>query len=165
MDDPARFEALVLSSEGALRTYIAGMGVGRHAVDDIAQEAYLAVWKQGVPEGVEPLRWLKGIARRKAIDQLRSASPRRRLLGELATTETVDADEPERSALGALRQCMERLLPADSDLLRRHYQDEESGDAIARALGVDGSTVRKHLMRLREALEKCISRRLLAEQP
>jgi len=165
MDDLGKFEAVVLATEGALRSYIAGMGVGRHGVDDIAQETYLAVWERGLPEGIEPLRWLKGIARKKAIDQLRATSPRRRILAELVATAATEGDSDDQPALGALRRCLEQLLPADHDLLRRHYQDEESGDVIARARGVDGSTVRKQLMRLREALEKCITRRLATGSP
>ena len=165
MDDLGAFEAMVLATEGALRSYIAGMGVGRHAVDDIAQETYLAVWERGVPEGIEAVRWLKGIARKKAIDQLRAASPRRRIIAELSATASRDDGEDERPALGALRRCLARLLPADHELLRRHYQDDESGEVIARARGVDGSTVRKQLTRLREALEKCIARQLAAGSP
>ena len=167
MDDPAIFEAMVLATEGALRSYLAGMGVGRHAVDDIAQETYLAVWERGVPEAVDPLRWLKGIARNKAIDQLRAASPRRRIIAGLAATAVTasDAEGDDQPALGALRQCLERLTSIDHDLLRRHYQDEESGEVIARARGIDGSTVRKQLIRLREALEKCIARHLALGSP
>ncbi len=162
MDDPQRFEALVLATEGILRTYIAGMGIGRHAVDDIAQEAYLAIWTQGLPDGIEPVRWLKGIARKKAIDHIRLAAPRRRIVAELASAATPD-DQPDQPTLGALRHCLKRLPPDDNELLRRYYEDDESGDAIARARGVDGSSVRKHLIRLREALERCIALRLKSE--
>lgn len=163
MDAAQRFEAMVLETEGALRAFIAGMGVGRHAVDDIAQEAYLAVWAQGVPDGIEPVRWLKGIARKKAVDHLRAASPRRRAVAELAAAASlpeVDDAEPNHPELGALRQCLQRLEPQDADLLRRHYHDDQSSDAIAQAAGLTGSAVRKQLIRLREGLERCIARRL-----
>jgi RNA polymerase sigma-70 factor (ECF subfamily) len=163
MNDPRQFEELVLQTEGVLRTYIAGMGVGRHAVDDIAQETYLAIWTQGLPEGIEPARWLKGIARKKAVDYIRLAAPRRRMVAELAAAAVSDADQGDQPTLGALRQCLKRLPDADSDLLRRYYQDDESGDAIARAIGVDGSSVRKHLIRLRGSLERCIALRLKTE--
>jgi len=163
MHDAKQFEALVLQTEGILRTYIAGMGVGRHAVDDIAQETYLAIWSQGLPDGIEPMRWLKGIAKKKAVDYIRLAAPRRRFVAELAAAAVPDADQPDQPTLGALRHCLKRLPEADSDLLRRYYQDDESGDAIARACGVDGSSVRKHLIRLRGSLERCITLRLKAE--
>jgi RNA polymerase sigma-70 factor (ECF subfamily) len=164
MGDARSFEAMVLATEGALRAYLAGMGVGRHAVDDIAQEAYVAVWQQGVPDGVEPLRWLKGIARRKAVDQLRAASPRRRAVVEIAELAAEGAAE-EAPALTALRGCLARLEPAQHELLRRHYAEDETSDAIARAGGVDGSTIRKQLIRLRESLERCIVRALSAGGP
>jgi RNA polymerase sigma-70 factor (ECF subfamily) len=165
MRDPRPFEAMVLETEGKLRAHIAGIGVGRHAVDDIAQETYLAAWRQGIPDGIEPVRWLKGIARNKAIDAIRSASPRRRAIVDLALAAAPAAEGADPSSVAALRQCMQRLAPADHDLLHRRYHDEETSESIAQASGGSPSSVRKHLIRLREALEKCIARTLAGGHP
>jgi len=127
MGDDDTFEALVRATEGALRTYIAGMDVGRAAVDNIAQEAYLAVWEQAPPPGVETLRWLKGVARHKAVNHLRAASPRRRAMVDLLAVAPVAARDvvldDDGGLLAALRRCLEHQLTPDRVLIDRHYRD------------------------------------------
>jgi RNA polymerase sigma-70 factor (ECF subfamily) len=167
MDHDA-FSALIVATEGPLRAYIAGMGVGRALVDDIAQEAYLAVWRQGLPAEVDRLRWLKGIARHKAVDALRTQGGRRRQLVE-AMAGSADGDEAEDAADGerltALRACLARLAGADRGLIDACYRDDRSSDEVAASMGLTGSAVRKRLIRLRDALAACVQRRLQAGAP
>jgi len=166
MDHDA-FSALIVATEGPLRAYIAGMGVGRALVDDIAQEAYLAVWRQGLPAEVDRLRWLKGIARHKAVDALRAQGGRRRQLVEAMACAGDAEDEPaaDGERLTALRACLARLAGADRGLIDACYRDDRSSDEVAASMGLTGSAVRKRLIRLRDALAACVQRRLQAGAP
>jgi hypothetical protein len=59
------FEAIVRDTQPHIRAYIAGMGVPRHDVDDIAQDVYVELYRffDRIPPEVTPKQWLKGIAR------------------------------------------------------------------------------------------------------
>ncbi len=66
-------EALIEQTAGQIRSYRAGFGLSRDDIDDVAQEVYLAWHKDGSrkPVEVDTIRWLKGIARHRALDHLR----------------------------------------------------------------------------------------------
>ena len=68
------------------------------------------------------------------------------------------SDNPE--LLDALDDCLRRLPDAMGDAVRRFYYLEEAGDAIAAALGIDSTTLRKRLQRAREALRDCLDRKI-----
>ena len=59
------FNEIVRETHPHIRAYIAGMGVPRHDVDDIAQDVYVELYRffDRVPPNVTPKQWLKGIAR------------------------------------------------------------------------------------------------------
>lgn len=165
MRDAAWFEALVDESAGILRAYLAGMGVETGQIDDLVQEAFLALWQQRatVPEELVPLAWLKTVAKRRAIDHLRATSVRRRHLAELVADE-VEAPIAQHSAdplaLEALSRCLEGLPAPARDLLQRRYCDDDSAEVIATGAGSDVSTIRRRLVELRAALLRCVERRL-----
>ena len=167
MRDAAWFEALVDESAGILRAYLAGMGVETGHIDDLVQEAFLALWRQRgtLPEALVPLAWLKTVAKRRAIDHLRATSVRRRHLAELVADE-IEAPAVQRSsdsfALEALSHCLEGLPAPSRELLQRRYCDDDSAETIATVAGSDASTIRRRLVELRAALLRCVERRLSA---
>ena len=102
------FDRILIATQRPLRAYIAGMGVPPAEVDDIAQEAYLAWYREPDrrPAHVDELGWLKGIARNRSRDwfrrQGRSARFLERLverLAPLAEDESRAVDEPLLAAL------------------------------------------------------------------
>lgn len=164
MRDAAWFETLVDGSAGILRAYLAGMGVQNGQIDDLVQESFLALWRQreALPETLEPLAWLKTVAKRRAIDHLRASSVRMRRLVELVADEAEQAEAggADAAALEALGRCLEGLPAPGRALLDRRYRDDDSAEDIASGLGSDVSTVRRHLADLRAALLRCVERRL-----
>ena len=167
--DPDDFDQALCAHHGPLRSYLAGMGIPAHAVDDVAQEVFLAYYRkpEARPTDVETVRWLKGIARNQAIDWFRrnAGSKQRLALCELVSAHTpADGDEPEDDLrLDALRACLDRVSGGSRTLLDAHYRDDESADAIARQRGVGASAIRMALLRLREQLRTCVERRIAGE--
>src|SRR5579859_6100417 len=75
MGDSVRFEAILRETQSVIRAYIAGMGVPLDSIDDLAQEVYLEFYKgaERRPEDVEPIRWLKGIAKNLCLNYFRKS--------------------------------------------------------------------------------------------
>jgi RNA polymerase sigma factor (sigma-70 family) len=141
------------------------MGVPTHAVDDVAQEVYLAFYGQDAlsPEGVDPLRWLCGMARNQAMEYFRrSARESARLcrISELLAEGALSFDAPEMeddARLPALLQCLQRLDGRHRLVLERHYRNGDTVEEIARQGGKTAGAVHMVLARLREALKRCVS--------
>src|SRR3954469_20346320 len=117
---------VVQATEAELRSYIAGLGVAPADVDDIAQEAYLRWYRapERRPDEVEPIRWLKGIARHAALDHFRRLAQRGDALRELAAVlehRAAEAAARAPAALEALKRCLEALPAEDRQLVARHY--------------------------------------------
>ena len=70
MDEALDFESVLRDTQSVLRAYIAGMGVPLDVVDDLAQDVYLEYYRgrNRRPLDVEPIRWLKGIAKNLCLN-------------------------------------------------------------------------------------------------
>lgn len=171
MDDPCLFERILRETHSAVRAYIAGLGVPIDDVDDVAQEVYLEFHKGGsrIPEGVDPARWLKGIARNLCMDRFRRARRReeRRLEALAAILDRVQTPWSRESQCGgvpdALDACLEGLPPHSRDAVMLRYAHSLSSADIGRRLGMREEAVRVLLFRVRAALRECMRGRLAAE--
>src|SRR5688500_2894277 len=95
------FEAIVRDTQAHIRAYIAGLGVPRHDVDDVAQDVYVELYRfaDRIPEDVPPKQWLKGIARNLCMNYFRRTSRRQRLQREARGESLLRAERPEAPAL------------------------------------------------------------------
>ena len=76
--EPLDFDATVRETQAHIRAYIAGLGVPRHDVDDIAQDVYVELYRfaNRIPANIPPKQWLKGIARNLCMSiSFRTSSP------------------------------------------------------------------------------------------
>ena len=170
--DNASFEDVVRQTHAAVRAYIAGMGIARHDVDDLAQEVYLELYKgfDRIPADVVPLRWLKGIARNLCLNHIRKAARRGRLqekaLGEiLARTQTSVEETFEQGPLTrALGHCFENLPEKSRRLLELRYEKDFSSPKIASLLEATAESIRVSLFRIRGQLKDCITNSLTREK-
>lgn len=171
------FALLVRRHQARVRGYLGGTIRGGDLVDDLAQEVFLAAFRDLASyNGRDPFGiWLLGIARHRALMHLRTEVRRRaretrsaqeRLderMGEwgLHAAEGDAADLAGRAGeLEALRGCLEALPERSAAILRMHYLEERSAADIARALGKHDAAVRMMLMRVRQALRGCVRQRL-----
>src|SRR6476469_6550702 len=113
------FDAIVRESQAHIRAYIAGMGVPRHDVDDVAQDVYVELYRfsDRIPPDISPKQWLKGIARNLCMNYFRRTSRRQRLQREALVEIFLRAEKKESRALSegpirrALDGCCEKLSP------------------------------------------------------
>ena len=77
---PLDYDDIVRDTSPNIRAYIAGMGVPRHDVDDVAQDVYVELYRffDRMPVEVPPKQWLKGIARNLCLNYFRRNSRRGR---------------------------------------------------------------------------------------
>jgi RNA polymerase sigma-70 factor, ECF subfamily len=158
------FERVLRESHGEVRAYLAALGVPSGSVDDLAQEVYLAWYRapEQRPPEVEPVRWLKGIARRMALNFFRSSKRAQErqaaVVAELLATESTDLPVPaDDAAEAALALCLEAVPERQRTVLRLSYEENLASHEVAQRLGMTAAAVRILLMRVRQALRECIT--------
>ena len=139
---------------GSAVLYLAQRLLGNRAdAEDVTQVTFVAAWSGR--DGFDPQRgtmlgWLLGIARRKAIDRLRSAAREQR------TTETVQAQPMLPEAEETPDRIVDRLVVADElgrlpDEQRRTLElaffDDLTHPQIATVTGLPLGTVKSHIRR------------------
>jgi RNA polymerase sigma-70 factor, ECF subfamily len=165
------FDAILQETHARIRAYIAGMGIARHEVDDVAQEVYLEFFKgmDKMPDDLAPERWLKGIARNLCLNHIRKCARRGRLhhqaLAEiLARTESdLAAHSGPDSLQLALDGCLRKLPPKSREILQLRYERDLPSHSIADVLGSTAEAVRIALFRIRNGLKDCITNSLARE--
>src|SRR4051795_3809723 len=113
------FDAIVRETQAHIRAYIAGLGVPRHDVDDVAQDVYVELYRfsDRIPPDISPKQWLKGIARNLCMNYFRRTSRRQRLQREALVEIFLRAQKKESATLSegpvrrALDGCCEKLSP------------------------------------------------------
>jgi RNA polymerase sigma-70 factor (ECF subfamily) len=169
--EPQEFERIVRETSAHVRAYIAGIGVPRSDVDDVAQDVYVELYRfyDRIPADVPVKHWLKGIARNLCLNYFRRSSRRSRLqreaLVELMLRAEPDgppgmAEEPVRRALDG---CFEKLPPQSRQMLKLKYEQELSSGAIAQKLSSTSEAIRIALFRIRNSLKECIRGTLALE--
>ncbi len=159
-------EALVVATAGPLRAYIAACGVRPGEVDDVAQDTYLGYLKDRPPAGVEPIRWLKGIARHRCLQHFRkrgrSDGPLEHLLELLEATPSELEAAGDDQRLAALRHCLDELPATQRQFALRYYAADATGGGVGRAdeQGRSPAAIHMAMMRLRDGLRRCIGLRL-----
>jgi RNA polymerase sigma-70 factor (ECF subfamily) len=159
--DPAMLESLVGRHQRRLRGFIAILGLDTAAVDDVAQEVFLRAFR--CLDRVEDLelfeRFLRGIARNVVKEHFRdrgrtpkSLEPYIDQLSALSVTDTRN----EADRMTGLQRCLEGLTPRSRRMLDLKYLEERPSISIAVELGMTHGSVRVQLLRIREALVRCL---------
>jgi RNA polymerase sigma-70 factor (ECF subfamily) len=165
------FDAVLRETQPHIRAYIAGMGVPRHDVDDIAQDVYVELYRfsDRIPADVPPKQWLKGIARNLCLNYFRRTSRRQRLQREALLQIFLNAERMGEAALSegpvrrALDVCCDKLSPESQRLLSLRYEQELPSHVIAERLQSSAEAVRVALFRIRTVLKACIGKSLASE--
>src|SRR5215471_1087596 len=101
LPEPFDFDGVVRETQAHIRAYIAGLGVPRHDVDDIAQDVYVELYRfsHRIPADISPKQWLKGIARNLCMNYFRRTSRRQRLQREALVQIFLQTAQSESPAL------------------------------------------------------------------
>ena len=161
------FDRVLRASHGDVRAYLATIGVPIECVDDLAQEVFLAWFRapDSRPPEVEPVRWLKGIARRMALNFFRQSKReevrRQAVMAELLATEPMDLPvAANEQAEAALEQCLAQVSEKNRSVLRLRYEEGLPSHVIGERLAMTAEAVRILLLRVRGTLRDCITTRL-----
>ena len=164
-----KFSKILEDTQAHVRAYIAGMGVPPSDTDDIAQDVYLELYRNldGMPADLEPIRWLKGIARNICLNHFRRESRTKtsadfeKLIEHLdATPSTFDDVEELKHGMAMLARCLQELSEKNREMLMMRYRDDQTSDKIADAFSTTAEAVRITLFRLRSKLRSCMGRKL-----
>lgn len=176
LGDRKAFATLYERTSAHLFAVILRIQHDRALAEDLLQEIYVSVWKAAAGFDAarsQPLTWLTGIARNRAIDSLRRAQAQPRT--ESITTHD-DDDSPDRldqvadgadgplelldraSDARALGECLQHLSPPQRQSVALAFFDglthAEVAERLREPLGTVKSWVRRALNTLRGCLER-----------
>ncbi len=146
--------------------YINALVPDFHAAEDILQSvAEIVVRKFDDYDSSRPfLNWSLGIARNEVMHYRRSRARQRVLfdgeLMDLLATAFVEQERDSKELRHAMTYCLGSLSGRPAEVFRLRYGEDLSVKGIAERLQTSASTVSVTLHRCREALRKCLSKRL-----
>jgi RNA polymerase sigma-70 factor (ECF subfamily) len=149
-----------------IESFIRSIVADAHLVEDVIQEVYIVVAQRhgDFADGTNFGAWVREIARRTALHQLRragrpAAALEPRTLDALEASFDVPAEtwEDERRAL---RRCVEKLPEESLRVLDLRYVSDAPLAEIAASVGRSVDGVKALLKRLRQKLAECAEARL-----
>jgi RNA polymerase sigma-70 factor (ECF subfamily) len=171
--DVESFSRVVLLHQGYIRAFLGRFSGHPDVVDDLAQETFLRAFTNlDSFDGRAPfVAWVAGIARNLALEHLRKESRRLarqngRLAHALASWRAQGSESGSTSPEGheryvrAIQGCLGRLPPKSSEAVQRHYFKGEPAGSLARRLKMSVNAVHQFLFRVRQALRRCVEKRL-----
>ena len=156
----AEFEALYQRHNREVWALAYARWMDADAALDIAQEAFLRLWKQW-EKGEEiqnPRAWLLRVARNLAEDYVKSAFRRHgtmapQMMNGVHSKDIQPLEQLERQeAFAQLRGVLEQMPQADRDILTLRYALDYDAQQIAELLGINATAVHMRLSRARQRL-------------
>jgi len=167
------FCELVQRYQARVRTFLGRYVHNKTIVDDLAQETFLSAYQSlaTYDQRKSMSLWLLGIARNRALMYFRDEHNRkaREIRAAGSTLENwwarqieLDdfAEETHENELAALETCVQGLPRNSSSLIREYYFRGRTAAEIALDGGKTENSVWVTLLRLREALRRCVEARL-----
>lgn len=161
-----RFLRRFLDIEDALRGFVRSLVPSMDDARDVMQEVAAILWRKFNPDDSDEdfRRWAFGVARYEALALLRDRARDRHVFREdvleLLAAEAEKAAADTTAEAQALEQCLEKLLPAQRELVYAAYSPGIRIDDLAKAAGRSPMSVYKVLHRLRITLMGCIRKSL-----
>ncbi|MEO5924953.1 MAG: RNA polymerase sigma factor [Bryobacteraceae bacterium] len=152
--DRDEFRAAFELHKNAVYRFAWRMTNSPEAAEDVAQEAFLSLWKGGFDTSRGELRgYLFGAARNQVRKRWRDASRWAELDEDAFVVPAVDGFETSEAVEAAVRA----LPPLQREVLVLSEYEDLSLEEIARAVGAEVGTVKSRLFRARENLRRALS--------
>lgn len=161
----ALFASFIRQHQSRVRAFIRSMGVETHAVDDIAQEAFLIAYREldRFDSSLDFGYWLNGIARNIIRNESRKKYRQNRIMDEKLSHFLIEEFEQqyepshyEGDEVQALRDCINQLPEKSQNLVSKKYTQGENAKTISEHFEMTSTAVRLALMRIREKLRHCV---------
>ena len=162
------FEKLFNETHLMVRAYIIKIGVPISAVDDLIQDIYIQYFnnQEKMPDGIEPIRWLKGIGRNISFNyfrkQKKSVSRHMETVSQILMENEISGvkhNEEEELKI-ALKSCLSNVSERNLQLIKLRYVNRYTSFQIAEKLEAKAEAIRVALMRCRDSLRQCIKRKV-----
>ncbi len=165
--DEQAFSSLVRLHQARLRGMLARYLIASDDVYDLVQEAFIDAFRNLA--SFDPERefgpWLRTICRNRMVSFLRQRRRSRplSLVDEAIAERAADpAEELRADELSALRGCLQNLQESHRSLVDLRYVQSLPVKEISQRSGKSETSVSMMLLRIREALLKCLRRHLPA---
>jgi RNA polymerase sigma factor (sigma-70 family) len=164
MSNDEIFAAAYREHYWAVSRYVARRLQGRAGeVEEVVAEVFTVAWRRRGDLPDAPLPWLYGVARNCLANAVRGYGRRRRLVDRLGHDEAAHARHivasPDDEAPGAwVHEALDRLSPADREVLRLAAWEELDAEQIAVTLGCGRRAAAMRLHRARRRLRAEIDR-------
>lgn len=161
-DASGGLEALVNAHSREVYSLLLAVTGNPATAEELTQDVFLVALRKGMRPGPGMRLWLREVARRLAMNELRRKRPEP---ADLAAAEPAGSSGPAERAsfeeeLAALRRCLESLAGDDRQLLAARYERSEPIEALAAELAQSMGYIKQRLFRLRKRLADCVRRRL-----
>lgn len=153
MDAERRFTAMFERTYAPVRRYAHYRGLTGHDADDLVADVFTVAWRKlgAVPED-DPLPWLLNVARNHWRNHVRAARRRRNVIARLPVPHDVAEPDIGGVSIADIRVALERLAPADQEILKLVAWDGLEPHRAARVLGCSPASARVRLHRARTRL-------------
>lgn len=164
VDRQAEMAALVHAYQAGVWRYLRYLGCCPMEADDLTQETFLAVFRNGFEERSpeQTGAYLRTVARNRLL-MLRRSQKRAPVVdleaAEVVWAETVGDDDMNEYVV-ALEECLERVTPRVRQVLDMLYGDRISRAEIANRLEMAFEGVKTLLRRARSSLRECVERKV-----
>jgi RNA polymerase sigma-70 factor, ECF subfamily len=165
-DHHQQFLRAFTTHEPAVRAFVRRLVPTRADADDVLQEVAIVLWEKfdEFREGGDFKAWACGIARYKVLAWLRDKGRDRLVLSsevvELIANDSLRDESYLHKQRIALEACLEKVPPAERDLLAQAYQADVKIQDIAESSGRSIGGFYQWLYRMRQMLLECIQRQI-----
>ncbi len=161
------FTRLFTVNQRAVYIYIRSLVANSADVDDLWQETNLVLWQRFADyrPGTDFLAWARRIAYNKVLNYRTHRRPPLQFSDGFFERLAASGRAMDRPVvcLDALKQCADRLPPADRELIELRYGPDATCQTVAEALGRSVRSVYKAVSRIRTQLLECIRREMAKE--
>lgn len=160
------FAVFIRKYQVGLRAFIRSMGVESHAVDDLAQEAFLVAYKEmdNFDQSLDFGYWLRGIARNLIRNELRKNARQHRIMDEKLShflleefSNNYEPSDYNDDELAVLKECISKLPDKSRNLISHKYNNSKNSKEISELVSMSTTAVRLALMRIRQKLKICMT--------
>ena len=164
------FLRLLMAHQRRIYAFILTMVPNHGDAEDLFQETVLLMWSKfdSFTPDTSFTAWGCAIARYQILSVRKRHATRGTLFSEAATellhTESDRFIEQTDARMQALRHCIGKLDPKDYELIRLRYRDEVTIQSIARQMGRSVQAIYKRIVRIHDALLRCVRKALSEEE-
>jgi RNA polymerase sigma-70 factor (ECF subfamily) len=163
--DRAAFGMLYAATSRKLYGIILRILKRPEVADEILQETYVRIWSNAGsfdPARASPITWMGTIARNRALDEVRKATPVQldQVPGllEISDPDTLASDKVELAGeLARLKACLDALDPEKREIVTLAYLEGQSREELGQRFGHPAATIKTWLHRSLKQLKTCLS--------